>query len=114
MGNTETHGSSGNMLAHFEKRFIISPHPLDPEENHMFYMHERLSNDKYVLRVLTTNDNEEKQKTEELICKKLAMSNKNNELSKSIIQIDHYLFEEDKGYCNSTSKCYMLFNPRNS
>ena len=64
MGNTEPHSSSTNMLSHFEKRFIISPHPLDPDESHMFYMHERLSNNKYILRVLSTNDSEEKQKTE--------------------------------------------------
>lgn len=39
MGNTDPHSSYVNMLTHFEKRFIISPHPLDPDENHMFYMH---------------------------------------------------------------------------
>lgn len=43
------------------------------------------------------------------------MANKNNDLAKiPIVPIDHYLFEEDKGYCNSINKCYMLFNPMNS
>ncbi len=43
-------------LEHFSKRFIISAHPLDPEGNLMFYMHEKLSHNKYILRIVTTND----------------------------------------------------------
>lgn len=78
-------------------------------------MHERLSDNKYILRIVSTNDSEDRQRMEELICKKLAMNNRNNQNVKcTVIPIDHYIFEEDKGYCNSISKCYMLFNSKNS
>lgn len=115
MGNTETHSPNSTILNHYEKRFIRSPHPLDPEQNLLFYMHERLSDNKYILRIVSTNDSEDRQRMEELICKKLAMNNRNNQNVKcTVIPIDHYIFEEDKGYCNSISKCYMLFNSKNS
>ncbi len=60
MGNTEISPSttSSSALNHFSKRFIISPHPLDTDQSLMFYMHEKLSNDKYILRILSTNDSE--------------------------------------------------------
>jgi len=51
---------------------------------------------------------------EDLICKKLAMTKNNDINHTNVIAIDHYIFEEDKGYCNSNNKCYLLFNQNKS
>lgn len=41
--------------------------------------------------------------------------NKNNRNKKiNLTPIDHYLFEHEKGYCNSVNKCYLLFDVKNS
>ena len=36
--------------------------------------------------------------------------NKTATHSRSLAPIDHYLFEEEKGYCNVTKKVYILFD----
>ncbi len=61
----------------------------------MFYLHEKLSDNKYILKIISTNDSDEKQKIEDLICKKLAMNKNVNSKAKnhaSLIPIDYYLF----------------------
>lgn len=80
----------------------------------MFYLHEKLTDNKYILSIITTNDNEDKQKIEEMICRKLAMNKNNRNKSICVTPIDHYLFENEKGYCNTVSKCYLLFDVKNS
>ncbi len=42
------------------------------------------------------------------------MTKNNDKNHINVIAIDHYIFEEDKGYCNSNNKCYLLFNPNKS
>jgi hypothetical protein len=58
----------------------------------MFYLHEKLSDHKYILRIISTNDYDEKQSIEDLICKKLAVNKNHKNTSTSLIPIDHYLF----------------------
>lgn len=61
----------------------------------MFYLHEKLSDNKYILKIISTNDSDEKQKIEDLICKKLAMNKNVSNKGKnhtSLIPIDYYLF----------------------
>lgn len=54
MGSTDSAPSP--TLAHFSRRFIITPHPLDPQQSTLLQLHEKLTNSKYILRVLSTND----------------------------------------------------------
>lgn len=61
----------------------------------MFYLHEKLSDNKYILSIISTNDTDDKQKIEDLICKKLAMNKNISNKTKtyaSLIPIDYYLF----------------------
>lgn len=54
MGGSES--TSSNAMDHFSKRFIRSAHPADPEETSLFLLHERLSENKFALRIVATND----------------------------------------------------------
>lgn len=49
-------------LAQFEKRFVVSPHHLDNEAQTLFLLHERLSDQKFILRIISTNDQEDAHK----------------------------------------------------
>jgi len=56
MGNLNINNSEPSTLSTFQTRFIISPHPLDPSYTTVFNLHEKLTTNKYILTILTTND----------------------------------------------------------
>jgi hypothetical protein len=85
-------------------RFTILPHPYYSSTANLKLLNDRSTNLKYVLRIITTNNDSEHFKIEELINKKIA--NKNNYLTK----LEQYFFEHEKSYCGNLSKCYLLFN----
>lgn len=89
MGNLQNPNQHNITINTFQNRFIISPHPLDPSSTTIFNLHEKLTANKYILTILTTNDQSSRDLLEIRLCKKLA--NK-KQIFKQIIPIDHYLF----------------------
>lgn len=87
---------------HLEKRFLICPHPIHSNSHHFKLLHEKLTNKKYILRVLVT-DESGKKLIEEHIFKKIANR------SPFLVKLEHYIFEDVNGYCGIKTKCYLLF-----
>lgn len=79
-------------------------HPYYSHTPNIKLLNERTSNLKYVLRILTTNNEQEHKRMEELISKKI--TNKNNYLTK----LEQYFTEHERTYCGNQSKFYLLFS----
>lgn len=47
---------SENTQAHLEKRFFVNPHPVYRNSPEFKLLHEKLTNKKYILRVITVSD----------------------------------------------------------